>query len=404
PMMPGKFRGKDVDVITVFEAVGEYKKGKITQEELKQLEDVACPGPGSCAGCFTANTMACITETLGLSLPGCGTAHAVQPKKMEIARESGEQILKLIEKNLTPSKILTKEAFENAIKVDLAIGGSTNTTLHLPAIAEEVGITIELDDFDRLGRKTPHLVNLRPGGPYTMWDMEKAGGVPALLKQMKSLLNLNTINVTGKTLGELIDNFKVIDEEIIRPLSNPYHKEGGVAVLKGTLAPQGAVLKQTAVNRDSLIHRGKARVFDSEEEATEAITGNKIRPNDIIVIRYEGIVGGPGMREMLSPTACLVGMGLDKEVSLITDGRFSGGTRGLAIGHTAPEAALGGPIALVETGDEILIDIPNRRLDLLVDKEVLENRRKKWKKPKLKVKGYLEKFAKFYAMKNKIDK
>ncbi|MHA1755008.1 MAG: dihydroxy-acid dehydratase [Candidatus Odinarchaeia archaeon] len=397
PMMPGIYKGENVDVISVFEAVGAYHKGNITLEELKELENSACPGPGSCAGCFTANTMACLTETLGLSLPGCGTAHAVQAKKIRIAEQSGIRIVDLIKKDITPRKILVKEAFENAIRVDLAIGGSTNTTLHLPAIAAEAGVKIELDDFDRLGRETPHLVDLRPGGPYFMWDMEKAGGVPALLKQLEPLLHLDVLNVSGVTLRELIKEYKVINPDIIRPLNNPYHKEGGIAVLKGSLAPEGAVVKQTAVNRESLVHKGPARVFNSEEEATEAINNERIKPNDIVIIRYEGIVGGPGMREMLSPTACLVGQGLDKEVSLITDGRFSGGTRGLCIGHVSPEAALGGPIALVEDGDEILIDIPNRKLDLLLSPEKLAERKRRWVKPKHELKGYLAKFAKYYS-------
>jgi dihydroxy-acid dehydratase len=397
PMKPGNFRGKPVDVISVFEAVGAYQSGKINLDELKELENSACPGPGSCAGCFTANTMACLTEALGLSLPGCGTSHAVQQEKLEIAQESGERIVDMIKKNLTPSKILTKESFENAIRVDLAIGGSTNTTLHLPAIAKEVGINIDLEYFDLLGRKTPHLINLRPSGPYTMWDMEKAGGVPALLKQLKPLLNLDTINVTGKTLSELIDGFKILDNKVIRPLNNPYHEQGGIAVLKGNLAPNGAVVKQTAINRSSLVHKGPARVFESEEQATNAINKRLIKPNEIIIIRYEGIVGGPGMREMLSPTACLVGMELDKEVSLITDGRFSGGTRGLAIGHISPEAALGGNIALIKDGDEILIDIPQRKLELLVNEKELGRRRKVWKKPEIKAKGYLRKFAEYYS-------
>ncbi len=396
PMMPGFFKGNPVDVISVFEAVGAYQNNLISLDELKELEDSACPGPGSCAGCFTANTMACLTETLGLSLPGCGTAHAIQAKKLRIAYESGVRAVNLVRENLKPSDILTREAFENAIRVDMAIGGSTNTTIHLPAIAEELNIKIEIDEFDYFGRTTPHLVNLRPGGPYTMWDMEKAGGVPALLKQLKSLLNLNTIGVTGKKLKDIIDDFKIIDENIIRPLRNPYHREGGIAVLKGSLAPQGAVVKQTAVSSESMVHIGPAKVFNSEEEATEAICGGEIKPKDVVVIRYEGVIGGPGMREMLSPTANLMGRGMDKEVSLITDGRFSGGTRGLCIGHVSPEAALGGPISLVENGDLIKIDIPNRRLDLLVEEGELMNRKSKWVKPKIQVKGYLKKYAEQY--------
>ncbi|WEU41086.1 MAG: dihydroxy-acid dehydratase [Candidatus Odinarchaeum yellowstonii] len=399
PMMPGFFKGKPVDVISVFEAVGAYQKNLISLDELKELENTACPGPGSCAGCFTANTMACLTETLGMSLPGCGTAHAIQAKKLRIAYDSGVRVVDLVKEDLKPSDIMTREAFENAIRVDMAIGGSTNTTIHLPAIAEELNIKIEIDEFDYFGRTTPHLVNLRPGGPYTMWDMEKAGGVPALLKQLKSLLHLNTIGVTGKKLKEIIDSFKIIDENIIRPLQNPYHREGGIAILKGSLAPQGAVVKQTAVNPENMVHVGPAKVYNSEEEATEAICSNEIKPKDVVVIRYEGVIGGPGMREMLSPTANLVGRGMDKEVSLITDGRFSGGTRGLCIGHVSPEAALGGPISLVENGDLIKIDIPNRRLDLLVEEEEIIKRKRRWVKPEIKVRGYLKKYAEQYYKK-----
>ena len=398
PMLPGLFKGEPVDVISVFEAVGAYQNNKMSLDEFKELEDSACPGPGSCAGCFTANTMACLTETLGMSLPGCGTAHAVQAKKLRISYESGLRIVSLVKENLKPSDILTREAFENAIRVDMAIGGSTNTTLHLPAIARELNIKIEIDEFDRLSRTTPHLVNLRPGGPYTMWDMEKAGGVPALLKQLKKLLHLNTVNVTGRRLGELIDGFKTVDEKIIRPIEKPYHKEGGIAILKGSLSPNGAVVKQTAVRPEKMVHEGPARVFDSEEEATEAINTARIKPGDVVVIRYEGVIGGPGMREMLAPTANLMGRGLDKDVSLITDGRFSGGTRGLCIGHVSPEAALGGPISLVENGDLIKIDIPNRRLDLQVDEKKLAERRKRWVKPEMKVEGYLKKYAEQYLL------
>ncbi|MEM2108900.1 MAG: dihydroxy-acid dehydratase [Candidatus Odinarchaeota archaeon] len=396
PMMPGLFKGEPADVITVFEAIGAYQNSKMSLEELKELEDSACPGPGSCAGCFTANTMACLTEALGMSLPGCGTAHAVQAKKLRISYETGVRIISLVKENLKPSDILTREAFENAIRVDMAIGGSTNTTIHLPAVAEELNIKIEIDEFDRLGRTTPHLVNLRPGGPYTMWDMEKAGGVPALLKQLKKLLNLNTVGVTGKPLGKLIDGFKIIDENIIRPVDKPYHKEGGIAVLKGSLAPLGAVVKQTAVNPENMVHEGPAKVFNSEEEATEAICKGEIKPKDVIVIRYEGVIGGPGMREMLTPTANLMGRGMDREVSLITDGRFSGGTRGLCIGHVSPEAALGGPISLVKNGDRIRIDIPNRILDLLVGESEIAKRRREWVKPETKTAGYLKRYAEYY--------
>ncbi|MHA1237677.1 MAG: dihydroxy-acid dehydratase [Candidatus Odinarchaeia archaeon] len=397
PMLPGFLDGHDVDVIDVFEAVGEYEKGKITLEKLKLLENSACPGAGSCAGCFTANTMACITEALGLSLPGCASAHAVHAKKIRIAKESGMQIMELVERNITPSKILTMKAFENAIRVNVAIGGSTNTVLHVPAIARELDLEIKIDLFDEISRETPHLCDMRPGGPYTMWDLEKAGGIPGVLKQLEPLLNLDVMTVSGKLLRDLIKSYKVLDEEIIRPLNSPVHKEGAIAILKGNLAPNGCVIKQSAVNKDKLFHRGPAKVYNSEAEAINALKNNEVVAGDVVIIRYEGPKGGPGMPEMLAPTAMLVGMGLDKDVSLITDGRFSGGTRGLCIGHVSPEAADGGVIAVVENGDIITIDIPNRKIEVELSEDEIKKRLAKWKPPAPKFKkGYLKKFSQMY--------
>jgi len=390
PMMPGEYKGKCLDVISAFEAVGEFRAGKITEKELKEVENRCCPGAGSCAGLFTANTMACMTEALGLSLTGCATCHAVQKEKIDIARESGKRIMDVLKKNLTPSKIMTKQAFENAIRVDMAIGGSSNTTLHLPAVAREVGVELPLDLFDKISRETPHVTNLRPGGPYTMWDFEQAGGVPAIMANLK-LHNTETVN------GMLTDALKkagakVKNTDVIR-FSNPFHKEGGIAVLKGTLAPIGAVVKQTAVSEKMMKFTGSARVFDGEDAAMAAILGKKIKPGDVVIIRYEGPKGGPGMPEMLSPTAAIEGMGLGESVALITDGRFSGGTRGACFGHIMPEAAECGPIAYVKDGDKIEIDIPERKLNVLVSDAEMESRKKTCKIVKKKLTGVLARYA-----------
>ncbi|MEM3399250.1 MAG: dihydroxy-acid dehydratase [Candidatus Micrarchaeia archaeon] len=371
PMMPGYLGSKPLDVISAFEAVGEYKAGRITKEELLCVEDNACPGAGSCAGLFTANTMACMTEALGMSLPGCATCHAVDARKVRYAKASGEQVVHLLRKGITPRRIMTRYAFENAITVDMAIGGSTNTILHLQAIAEEVGVKLPLELFDRISRKTPHLINLRPGGKHTMLDFDRYGGIPALMQELN--LHTSALTVTGKTVGENLRACQIKpDGEVIRFRKNAYSKEGGIAVLKGTLGPEGAVVKQTAVSESMMRFVGKARVFDSEEEAMKAIMDGKIEKGDVLVIRYEG--PSYGMREMLSPTSAIVGAGLSSHVALITDGRFSGGTRGPCIGHVAPEAAKGGPIALVQDGDEILIDIKRRKLDLHVPESELAKR------------------------------
>lgn len=399
PMMPGIVADEPQDVISLFEAVGARRKSNISEQDMANLEDCSCCGAGSCAGLFTANTMACVTEALGLSLPGCATAHAVDARKIRIAKQSGMKILELIEKGLTSRKIVTEESFENAIRIDMAIGGSTNTALHLPAIALEFGYELPLSRFDEISRETPHLINLRPGGNRYLIDFERAGGVPAMQQRLSSMLNLGAMTVTGKSLKENLKEFIIINpranSEIIATPDSPVHAEGGIAVLYGSLAPSGSVVKQTAVGQKMLRHSGPARVFDSEELAMAAIMGNKIKSGDCVVIRYEGPKGGPGMREMLSPTAAIAGMGLIDSVALITDGRFSGGTRGPCIGHVSPEAADGGPIALVRDGDVIGIDIPGRLLELKVPQDELEKRKSMWKPPAPEVtRGYLARYRK----------
>ncbi len=397
PMLPGVVGDEQRDVISLFEAVGARRENKITEQELKNLEDCSCCGAGSCAGLFTANTMACVTEALGMSLPGCGTAHAVDAKKTRIAKKSGMKILELVDEQITPSRIVTRESLDNAIRVDMAIGGSTNTALHLPAIAMEFSLDLPLSRFDEISRETPHLINLRPGGNRYLLDFERAGGVPAIQQRLEKVLNLDTLTVTGKTLKENLNEYIIINplanKEIIATTDSPVHAEGGIAVLQGSLAPCGSVVKQTAVSQKMQRFSGPARVFDSEELAMAAIMARKIKPGDCIVIRYEGPKGGPGMREMLSPTAAIAGMGLIEKVALITDGRFSGGTRGPCIGHVSPEAADCGPIALVKDGDIIEIDIPGRMLDLNVTQEEMDKRKIAWKAPAPMVrKGYLSRY------------
>jgi dihydroxy-acid dehydratase len=399
PMMPGIVGDEPRDVISLFEAVGARRSNKINDQELKNLEDCSCCGAGSCAGLFTANTMGCVTEALGLSLPGCGTAHAVDAKKIRIAKQSGMKVIELVKNGITPHRIVTRESLDNAIRVDMAIGGSTNTALHLPAIAAEFGIELPLSRFDEISKETPHLINLRPGGNWYLIDFERAGGVPAIMQRLSEKLNLDVLTVTGRSLKENLDEYIVINpranKEIIATLESPVHAEGGIAVLRGSLAPGGSVIKQTAVSQKMMRFSGAARVFDSEELAMKAIMGNNIKAGDCIIIRYEGPRGGPGMREMLSPTAAIAGMGLIDSVALITDGRFSGGTRGPCIGHVSPEAAEGGPIALVREGDIVEIDIPGRVLNLKVSKEELDKRKKAWKPPAPRVtKGYLARYQK----------
>jgi dihydroxy-acid dehydratase len=394
PMLAGRFNGEKVGLAAISEAVGKFVAGEISEEELKRLEDVACPGCGSCSGMYTANTMACLTEALGMSLPGCGTALAVSALKLRIARESGEIIFDLIKEDLKPSDIMTEKAFENAIMVDMAIGGSTNAVLHLSAIANEMGVSLPLTLFDEISRRVPHLCNMSPSGPYALEDLDAAGGIPALMKELSSLLHLDAVTVTGKTVEHNIEKARVINAKVIRPLSNPVHKEGGIAILRGNLAPKGAVIKTAAVSSRMLSHKGPAKVFNSEEEAMKTIVGQRIKPGDVVVIRYEGPKGGPGMREMLSPTATISGMGLSESVALITDGRFSGATRGPCIGHVSPEAAEGGPIAILKDGDIIEINIPKRILRVELKEEELGNRLKSWKPKPPKIKrGYLAKYS-----------
>ncbi len=396
PMLPGKFKGKNVDLISVYEAVGAVSSGKMSEEEIDELERCACPGPGSCSGLFTANTMACITEAIGMSLPYCATAHAVDKKKLSLASESGKKILELVEKNITPSKIMTQQAFENAIAVDMALGGSSNTALHVPAIAhelEEHGVKVDLDLFNDMSKQFPHITHLSPAGEHTMLDLDNAGGIPAVLKVLEERLNVTTITCTGKSLGENIEDAKVLDENVIHTLEDPIHIEGGITILKGNLAPNGSVVKQGAVNEDMMVHEGPAKVFNSEEECVEAIFNGKIDEGDVIVIRYEGPKGGPGMREMLNPTSAISGMEI-KSVALITDGRFSGGTRGPSIGHISPEAMADGPLAAVNNGDIIKIDIPNRKLELKVPESEIKERIKKADKPERPVKGWLARYRK----------
>ena len=398
PMLTGVYRGRRLSFVRdTFEAAGRYHKGEISLEELEALEMEACPGAGSCQGLYTANTMACLTETMGLSLPGCATALAMSAQKRRIAYESGKRIVELVKENTVAREILNEKSLRNAIKMDLSLGGSTNTVLHLLALAQELGISaISLTTFDELSRKIPHLVMLRPGGELFLEDLHFAGGIPAVEKTLGELLEDN-LTVSGKTVREIQKAVEEadVDREIIRTLDNPHSPEGGIAVLYGSLAPDGAVVKQSAVEPEMMVFRGKAICFDSEEEAMEAITHQKVSPGSVIVIRFEGPKGGPGMREMLAPTSAVVGMGLSKEVALITDGRFSGGTRGPCIGHIAPEAFEGGPIALIREGDEILIDIPHRQIELLVNKEELERRKKDFTPPPPKYKtGLLGRYIK----------
>jgi dihydroxy-acid dehydratase len=394
PMMPGRFRGEQLVLPAAREAQGRMLRGEITQADFQEIEECLCPGPGSCSMMGTANSTSCLTEVMGLSLPGCGTSHAVDAKKLRIARDSGEQILRIWKEGLKPSKILTLSALKNAVTASMAFGGSTNIVLHLMALANELNIPLSLETFDEISRRTPFICSIKPSGKYPMLGLEDAGGVPAVLHELRDLLDLKVLTVTGKTLEENLSGVQNRNPEVILSRQKPLRKEGGIAILRGSLAPGGAVVKQSAVSEKIMVHTGSARVFETEVSAREAVFGNRIKPGEVIVIRYEGPKGGPGMPEMLSVTAALVGMGLAESVSLVTDGRFSGSTRGPCIGHIVPEAQDGGPIALVRDGDSIAIDIPNRRLDLRVPPEELERRRKAWTPPPLKVnRGYLKTFA-----------
>lgn len=394
PMLSGRLRGRRLSLVNdTFEAIGKYKKGELKDEEVEELEMCACPGAGSCQGMYTANTMACVTEALGMSLPDCATSLAVSAQKRRIAFESGKRAVELIKKDVKPRKIMTRKAFENAIMVDLALGGSTNTVLHIPAIAHEAGVELPLEIFDKLGRTTPHISNMLPGGTHYLEDLDEAGGIPAVMKRIRGSLN-NALTVSGLRTLQITDRAEIINEDVIRPLERAHHKEGGIAILRGNLAPDGAVVKQTAVSAKMMRFEGAAKVFDSEEKAMASIMKGAVRPGDVVVIRYEGPKGGPGMREMLSPTAALAGMGLSESVALITDGRFSGGTRGPCIGHISPEAAEGGPLAIVRDGDKIKIDIQARRLELLVPPAEIKKRLGAWRRPELKIKkGWLSRYA-----------
>ncbi|MGQ9600155.1 MAG: dihydroxy-acid dehydratase [Anaerolineae bacterium] len=396
PMLAGEWNNRETDLITVWEGVGQVAAGTLTEEELSELEERCCPGCGSCAGMFTANTMNCLAEALGLALPGNGTVPAVNAARVRMAKLAGLKVMELLEKGILPRDIATREAFLNAIAVDMALGGSTNTLLHLPAIAHEAGIPIPQSLFQQVSDRVPHLCHMSPAGPHHLDDLDRAGGVQGVMLRLaeRDLVNLEVMTVTGQTLGQNLGAAAIRDEEIIRPLDRPIHAEGGIAILTGNLAPEGAVVKQAAVAPAMRDRRGCARVFDGEEEAVDAILKGRIRPGDVVVVRYEGPKGGPGMREMLAPTSAIVGMGLGESVALITDGRFSGATRGAAIGHISPEAAEGGPLAWVKDGDIIHIDIPNRRLTLEVPEEELARRRARWTPPEPKVRhGYLYRYA-----------
>ena len=386
PMLPGDLnRDQKGDLITLFEAVGRVRNGQMTEEELTAYEERACPGCGSCAGMFTANSMNCLAETIGVALPGNGTIPAAFSGRLRLAKQAGMRVMEILEKGIRPRDIVTRDAVENAIAVDMALGCSTNTTLHLPAIFHEAGLEIGLEIFDEVSRKAPNLCKLSPAGKHYMIDLENAGGIPAVMSELDKLglIRKNCLTVTGKTVGEnLADRHAhILDEDVIHPIEKAYSKEGGIAILRGSLAPNGAVVKQSAVAPEMMCRDVRARVFDGEEDAMHAILDGKIKPGDAVVIRYEGPRGGPGMREMLSPTSAITGMGLGKDVALLTDGRFSGGTNGAAIGHISPEAADGGVIGLVREGDIIHIDIPNRKLELLVDEKELEERRKNFQPP-----------------------
>ncbi|MBA3037548.1 MAG: dihydroxy-acid dehydratase [Desulfobacterium sp.] len=404
PMLAGRnpnASGSDkIDLISVFEAVGAVLSGRMTENELGLIEDAACPTCGSCAGMFTANSMNCLTEAIGLGLPGNGTIPAVMSARIRLAKEAGMQIMSLLEKNITPRQILTEKAFRNALAVDMALGCSTNTVLHLAALANEASFNFDLSMINEVSKNVAHLCSLSPGGKHHIEDLDRAGGIQAVLKELygANLINGDCITVSGKSVKENIENAKITDNSVIRPIGDPYHKVGGLAVLYGNIAPDGCVVKQSAVLDEMLRHEGPARVFNSEEEATGAIMSGKIQKGDVIVVRYEGPMGGPGMREMLTPTSAIAGMKLDAHVALLTDGRFSGGTRGAAIGHISPEAMQGGPIAIVENNDIIAIDIPGKTITLKVSDEEIAKRLSAWSKPEPKIShGYMARYSKMVS-------
>ena len=391
---------KKIDLITVFESVGAVRSGKMTEEELAAIEDAACPTCGSCAGMFTANSMNCLTEAIGMGLPGNGTIPAVMSARIRLAKQAGMRIMDLIDKQITPQKIMTEKAFINALTVDMALGCSTNTVLHLAAIAREARIDIDLNRINEISKATPHLCSLSPGGMHHLQDLDRAGGIGAVMKELsqKGLIHSDSLTVTGMTVGENIKNSRILDKDVIRTLDSPYHRQGGLAVLFGNLAPDGCVVKQSAVLDEMLRHEGPARVFDSEEAATEAIMAGKIKKGDVLVIRYEGPRGGPGMREMLTPTSAIAGMKLDAHVALLTDGRFSGGTKGASIGHISPEAMQGGPIAIIQEGDLISIDIPGKNITLNVSDPEITERLSRWSPPEPRIThGYLARYSRMVS-------
>ncbi|WDP86664.1 MAG: dihydroxy-acid dehydratase [Desulfobacter sp.] len=399
PMLAGrhpKDNTQKIDLVSVFEAVGAVQTGKMTESELTEIEDAACPTCGSCAGMFTANSMNCLTEAIGMALPGNGTIPAPMSSRIRLAKEAGIQIMDLFKKDITPDKIMTKAAFMNSLVVDMALGCSTNTVLHLKAIAHEAGVDIDLNLINKISKKTPHLCSLSPGGADHIEDLDSAGGIQAVMKELSDhdYIDNSLITVTGDSIKINLESVKVKDPQVIRPVQDPYHQEGGLAVLFGNLAPEGCVVKQSAVLPAMMTHKGPARVFNSEEEATKAIMGRQIIPGDVIIIRYEGPAGGPGMREMLTPTSAIAGMGLDDRCALITDGRFSGGTKGASIGHVSPEAAQGGLIALIQEKDMICIDIPAKTIELKISDQEIEKRKALWQKPEPKIKtGYMARYA-----------
>lgn len=407
PMMAGRYRGKDISVQQLFQGKGAIMAGKMTEEDLAEMEERACPGCGSCAGMFTANSMNCVTEALGMGLSGNGTIPAVNAARIRLAKQAGIKVMELLEKNITPRDIMTPAAFANALAVDMALGCSTNTTLHVPAIAYEAGVKFELDSINEISARTPHLVTISPAMAHPeeeiyhhIQDLDEAGGVSAVMKELskKGLVDLSVMTVTGKTLGENLENVSILNYDVIRPIDNPYHEVGGLAILKGNLCPDGAVVKQAAVDPDVWVFEGRARVFESEDEAVAAIFDRKIEKGDVIVVRNEGPRGGPGMREMLTATAAVTGMGMEKDVALITDGRFSGASRGLCVGHVSPEAASGGPIGLLRNGDVIVIDLPKKRMDVKLSDAELDARRREWKAPEPRVKqGYLLRYARMVS-------
>jgi dihydroxy-acid dehydratase len=411
PMMAGRFQGRDISVQQLFQGKGAVMAGRLTEEELAEMEDCACPGCGSCAGMFTANSMNCVTEALGMGLPGNGTIPAAHAARVRLAKQAGMKVMELLAKNITPRDIMTPAAFANALAVDMALGCSTNTTLHVPAIAKEAGVDFRFDSINELSARTPHLVTISPAVAHPgvdeahdvyhhIQDLDEAGGVQAVMKELsrKGLIDQSVMTVTGKTVGENLEKARIRNSDVIRSIENPYHEVGGLAVLKGNLCPDGAIVKQSAVDPDVWVFEGSARVFESEDDAVAAIFDRKIRKGDVIVVRNEGPKGGPGMREMLTGTAAVTGMGMEKDVALITDGRFSGASRGLCVGHVSPEAASGGPIGLLRDGDTIVIDLPNKTMNVKLSDAELEARRKEWKAPEPRVKeGYLARYARLVS-------